>query len=121
MPSHGRLILRRFELNVFKQIGNKPINSIGTSVLVAIVKKIEFGENSVLGMTKRACSSCGQIFRLVEATAFGVLGSNCSEVRIGGKIYVNEMMLFDETLFDCIIMLKIRKVAVCRYAAVRLC
>ena len=42
-PSHVRRILRRLELNVFKQIGSRPINSITAPMLVAMVKKTAWG------------------------------------------------------------------------------
>jgi len=84
-PSHVRRILRRLELNVFKQIGHKPITSITAPMLVAMVKKIESGENSPLEIAKRAYSTCGQIFRF--AVAHGICERNpAADVRISDVV-----------------------------------
>ena len=84
-PSHARRILRRLELNVFKQIGDKPITSITAPMLVAMVKKIESGENSPLEIAKRAYSTCGQIFRF--AVAHGVCERNpTADVKISDVV-----------------------------------
>jgi hypothetical protein len=58
-PSNARRILRRLELNVFNQIGSKPMNSITAPMLMAMVKKIESVENSPLEIAKRAFSTSG--------------------------------------------------------------
>lgn len=84
-PSHARRILRRLELNVFKQIGDKPITSITAPMLVAMVKKIESGENSPLEIAKRAYSTCGQIFRF--AVAHGICERNpAADVKISDVV-----------------------------------
>ncbi len=84
-PSHARRVLRRLELNVFKQIGDKPIASITAPMLVAMVKKIESGENSPLEMAKRAYATCGQIFRF--AVAHGICERNpAADVRISDVV-----------------------------------
>ena len=84
-PSHVRRILRRLELNVFKQIGNKPINTITAPMLVAMVKKIESGENSPLEIAKRSYSTCGQIFRF--AVAHGICERNpASDIKISDVV-----------------------------------
>lgn len=84
-PSHVRRIWRRLELNVFKQIGDKPIASITAPMLVAMVKKIESGENSPLEIAKRAYSTCGQIFRF--AIAHGICERNpTADVKISDVV-----------------------------------
>jgi integrase len=84
-PSHVKRILRRLELNVFKRIGDKPIASITAPMLVAMVKKIESGENSPLEIAKRAYAACGQIFRF--AVAHGICERNpTSDVRISDVV-----------------------------------
>lgn len=62
-PTHVQRVLNRLNTNVFKEIGHKPIGSITAPMLVAMVKKIEAGENSPLEVAKRSYSTCGQIFR----------------------------------------------------------
>ena len=66
-PSHVRRVLSRLKANVFKEIGGKPISSITAPMLVAMVKKIESGENSPLEIAKRSYSTCHQIFRFAVA------------------------------------------------------
>ncbi len=84
-PSHARRILRRLELNVFNEIGSKPITSITAPMMVAMVKKIESGENSPLEIAKRAYSTCGQIFRF--AVAHGVCERNpTADVKISDVV-----------------------------------
>ena len=65
--SHAKRVLNRLEKNVFKQIGHKPVSEITAPMLVAMVKKIESGENKPLEIAKRAYATCGQIFRFAIA------------------------------------------------------
>ena len=84
-PSNAKRTLRRLELNVFNQIGSKPINSITAPMLVAMVKKIESGANSPLEIAKRAYSTCGQIFRF--AVAHGICERNpAADVKISDVV-----------------------------------
>jgi integrase len=65
--SHSKRVLNRLEKNVFKQIGHKPVSEITAPMLVAMVKKIESGENKPLEIAKRSYATCGQIFRFAIA------------------------------------------------------
>jgi integrase len=84
-PSHAKRVLSRLEKNVFKQIGHKPVSEITAPMLVAMVKKIESGENNPLEIAKRAYSTCGQIFRF--AIAHGLCERNpVAEVNISDVV-----------------------------------
>ena len=84
-PSHAKRVLNRLEKNVFKQIGHKPVSEITAPMLVAMVKKIESGENKPLEIAKRAYSTCGQIFRF--AIAHGLSERNpVAEVNISDVV-----------------------------------
>ena len=83
-PSNARRILRRLELKVFNQIGTKSINSITAQMLVAIVKKIESGENSPLEIAKELIQLVG---RLRFAVAHGVCERNpAADVKISDVV-----------------------------------
>ncbi|QWE17083.1 integrase arm-type DNA-binding domain-containing protein [Polynucleobacter sp. AP-Nino-20-G2] len=84
-PSHVKRVLSRLRANVFKEIGSKPITSITAPMLVAMVKKIESGENNPLEIAKRSFSTCGQIFRF--AVAHGICERNpAADVRISDVV-----------------------------------
>ena len=84
-PSHVRRVLSRLKANVFKEIGGKPISSITAPMLVAMVKKIESGENSPLEIAKRSYSTCHQIFRF--AVAHGVCERNpAADIKISDVV-----------------------------------
>lgn len=67
---HAGYVLRRLELDVFPEIGTRPIDQITAPELVAMVKKIE--GRGALDIAKRALQTVGQIFRYAIAHGLAV-------------------------------------------------
>ena len=63
---HGANILRRLEMDVFPEIGTRPVKDITPLELLAMVRKIE--KRGALELARRATQTCGQIFRYAIVT-----------------------------------------------------
>ena len=66
VPVYGERMLRRFERDVFPQIGAKPIAEIKPVELLAVLRKIE--ARGAIETAHRARGDCGQVFRYAIAT-----------------------------------------------------
>jgi integrase len=66
VPGHAADVLRRFETNVFPQIGRRPIGEIEAPELLAAVRKIE--ARGAYDLAHRVLQVCGQVFRYGIAT-----------------------------------------------------
>ena len=66
VPAYGERLLRRFERDVFPQIGKKPIGEIKPMELLATLRKIE--ARGAIETAHRARGDCGQVFRYAIAT-----------------------------------------------------
>jgi integrase len=69
---HADYVLRRLEVDVFPEIGRRPVAEITAPMLVAMAKKIE--GRGALDIAKRSLQTCGQILRY--AVAHGKLDRN---------------------------------------------
>ncbi len=67
-PRHADYVLRRLQVDVFPQIGHRPIGEIKSIEIVGAMKKIE--ERGALDIAKRNFQTCGQIFRYAITTGF---------------------------------------------------
>jgi integrase len=63
---HGANILRRLEMDVFPEIGTRPVKDITPLELLAMIRKIE--KRGALELARRATQTCGQIFRYAIVT-----------------------------------------------------
>lgn len=66
VPSHAADVKRRLEVNVFPDLGRRPIAEIEAPDLLATVRKIE--ERGSYDLAHRVLSVCGQVFRYGIAT-----------------------------------------------------
>jgi len=66
VPSHTADVKRRLEVNVFPDLGRRPIAEIEAPDLLATVRKIE--ERGSYDLAHRVLSVCGQVFRYGIAT-----------------------------------------------------
>ena len=71
-PRHAGYVLRRLELDVFPDLGRRPVAEITAPQLLAMAKKIE--GRGALDIAKRALQTCGQVFRY--AVAHGIIERN---------------------------------------------
>jgi len=62
---HAGQVMRRFEVNVFPQIGTRPVSEIQVPELVAVLKAIE--ARGVNDLAKRALQTSSQVFRYAIA------------------------------------------------------
>ena len=69
---HAGQVMRRFEVNVFPQIGTRPVSEIQVPELVAMLKAIE--ARGVNDLAKRALQTSSQVFRY--AIAHGLADRN---------------------------------------------
>jgi len=77
---HSGQVLRRLMSDVFPALGARPITSIQTPEIVAMLKKIE--QRGTLDIAKRAYQTVNQVFRY--AIAFGFANDNpASKIRLG--------------------------------------
>lgn len=77
-PRHANYVMRRLELDVFPDLGRKPIADILAPQILAMAKKIE--ARNAVDIAKRCYHTCGQIFRY--AIAHGLAERNpCADVR----------------------------------------
>lgn len=65
-PEHAATILKRLEVNIFSQIGKRPIKDITPPELLAAVRKLE--DEGKRDLAHRMMQHCGQIFRYAVAT-----------------------------------------------------
>jgi len=65
--SHGNLIIRRFERDIFSWLGEKPINEITPPQLLTIIRRIE--ARGAQETAHRVMANCSQVFRYAVATA----------------------------------------------------
>jgi hypothetical protein len=65
-PSHAGKIIRRLELDVFPWIGSRPIDTIRTTELLALLKRVE--DPGAIETKHRVQQNCGQVFRDAVAT-----------------------------------------------------
>jgi len=65
-PNHAVRVLRLFERDIFPRIGSKPIASITSPDLLAVLRRIE--NRGALDTAHRARGNCGQVFRYAIAT-----------------------------------------------------
>lgn len=68
-PKHASDVLRRLEVNLFPEIGDKPIGEITAPVLLAAIRKIE--HRGAYELAHRVLSVAGQVFR------YGVASGRC--------------------------------------------
>lgn len=66
VPSHTADVKRRLEVNVFPDLGRRPIAEIEAPDLLAVVRKIE--ERGSYDLAHRVLAVCGQVFRYGIAT-----------------------------------------------------
>jgi integrase len=69
---HADYVLRRLEVDVFADLGGRPIAEITAPQLLAVIRIIE--KRGALDIAKRALQTCGQIFRY--AVAHGICERN---------------------------------------------
>lgn len=82
-PRHADYVLRRLEMDVFPELGAKPISDITAPQLVGMAKKIE--SRGALDIARRAWQTCGQIFEY--AVAHGLVERNPSrDIRPGAAL-----------------------------------
>lgn len=80
---HADYVIRRLELDVFPEMGRKPIAEITAPQLLAMAKKIE--ARGALDIARRAWQTCGQVFEY--ALAHGVIERNpAKDVRPGAAL-----------------------------------
>ena len=58
---HANYVLRRLEVDIFKEIGFRPINEITPPELLSVLRSIE--ARDAIDIAKRLLQTCGQIFR----------------------------------------------------------
>jgi integrase len=63
--SHANKVLRRLEIDIFPELGKKPINEMKAPDLLGALRKIE--KRGALDIANRARQTCGQIFRYAIA------------------------------------------------------
>jgi integrase len=63
---HGANILRRLEMDVFPEIGTRPIKDILAPEVLEMIRKIE--KRGALELARRATQVCGQVFRYAIVT-----------------------------------------------------
>ncbi len=68
-PTHAQNVTRRFEVDIFPYIGNRPIADIDPPELVEVLRRIE--KRGALDVTARVKQICGQVFR------YGIYTSRC--------------------------------------------
>lgn len=68
-PAHALNVMRRFEMDVFPYIGNRPIAEIDAQELLDVLRKIE--KRGSLYMASRVQQICGQVFRYGIVTGRG--------------------------------------------------
>lgn len=66
VPSHAEKIIRRFERDIFPWLGDRPINEIKATELLAVLRRIE--NRGAIETAHRALQNCGQVFRYAIAT-----------------------------------------------------
>ncbi len=64
--NHGKEILRRFENDIFPEIGQLPITSIKAPLILAVIRKIE--KRGVHELAQRALQNISRIFRYAVVT-----------------------------------------------------
>lgn len=65
-PAHAQNVMRRFEVDIFPYIGNRPIAEIDPPELLEVLRRIE--KRGALDVTARVKQICGQVFRYGIAT-----------------------------------------------------
>lgn len=68
-PAHALNVMRRFEMDVFPYMGNRPIAEIDAQELLDVLRKIE--KRGSLYMASRVKQICGQVFRYGIVTGRG--------------------------------------------------
>lgn len=68
-PAHALNVMRRFEMDVFPYMGNRPIAEIDAQELLDVLRKIE--KRGSLYMASRVQQICGQVFRYGIVTGRG--------------------------------------------------
>ncbi|MDD3288851.1 MAG: tyrosine-type recombinase/integrase [Alphaproteobacteria bacterium] len=63
---HALNIMRRFEMDIFPEIGARPIKDIVASEVLEMIRKIE--KRGALELARRATQMCGQVFRYAIIT-----------------------------------------------------
>ncbi|MDR3424788.1 MAG: integrase arm-type DNA-binding domain-containing protein [Alphaproteobacteria bacterium] len=63
---HGENILRRMEVDIFPEIGSRPVRDVTAPELLAMIRKIE--KRGALELARRATQMCGQVFRYAIVT-----------------------------------------------------
>lgn len=63
---HGLTILHRLEMDIFPQIGSRPIGQISAPELLKSIRRIE--DRGAHEMARRATQICGQVFRYAIVT-----------------------------------------------------
>lgn len=65
-PAHAQNVNRRFDVDIFPYIGNRPIAEIDPPELLEVLRRIE--KRGALDVTARVKQICGQVFRYGIAT-----------------------------------------------------
>lgn len=74
-PSHAQCVTRRFEVDIFPFIGNRPIAEIDPpELLEEVLRRIE--KRGALDVTARVKQICGQVFR------YGIATGRCQRVQL---------------------------------------
>jgi integrase len=77
-PRHADYVLRRLQLDVFPELGRKPVADILAPHILAMAKKIE--ARGALDIAKRCYQTCGQVFRYAIAHGLAVRNP-CADVK----------------------------------------
>ena len=65
-PKHGKKLLRRLEVDIFPNLGLRPIAEITSSELLDAIRKVE--KRGALDIAHRLVQSCGQVFTYAVIT-----------------------------------------------------
>jgi len=75
VAAHAKDVLRRLEVNIFPEVGSRPIADIDAPELLAAVRKIE--ARGAHDLAHRVLAVCGQVFR------YGIATGRCSRALAG--------------------------------------
>ncbi len=65
-PAHGRDIIQRFEKDIFREIGNEPINSLQAPDIIEVIRRIE--ARGAGELARRALQNIGRVYRYAIVT-----------------------------------------------------
>jgi integrase len=65
---YAEQVLKRFETEVFPDLGHRPISAIEPTEMLATLKKVE--QRGVIETTRRLRSCCSSVFRFANASGY---------------------------------------------------